>query len=639
VYRLDTIPFQHRDSRDAYDDIIKNFQTIRARVAFVSEGFDTARGDVVIATGWQTVAQALNATNFRQRFYFVQDYEVNFHPMGSSALIAYWTYTQELACICASPWLANMLTQRFGRWTRHFFLAYDRDIYFPLETSKRRSKLEQRPGSRIVLYARVSTARRAVELALLALEQLAKSGVKFHVDLFGEMNTWSSAPFPCRSHGILNAGDLAELYRDADIGICFSTTNYSIVPQEMMACGLPVVEIDGDSTRTTFPEDVVTFTGPHPLRIAADINALLKDQPRRDTQANAALLWTSQFDWEKSAKAVESALLERLLSEPASPSADAPKPIVARRPIKATVCIPVFNGGKSLLRLIKHLRSQRTPWLFEIVIVDSGSTDGSMQKLGASAGTPLSLRIATIPQHEFQHGRTRNLCANMAKGEFVAFLTQDALPTDDFWLYNLVTTLEHFPHAAGAFGRHIAMPTASPFMKHELITHFARLTQQPLALSRDTDIDRWNSGDQEWRQILHFFSDNNSCLRRSVWQRVPYPELDYGEDQVWADNIIRLGYEKVFAPSATVYHSHDHTPDETRARAAIEAFFFADAFGYQSYDDLRDFDEQLAAMQHSDMRWARGNGVSQAALTRQLTLNEAKLLGRRDGVRRALKAA
>ena len=61
------------------------------------------------------------------------------------------------------------------------------------------------------------------------------------------------------------------------IGICFSATNYSLVPQEMMACGLPVIEIEGESTRAVFPEDVVTLTGPHPCAIADSIEALLRD--------------------------------------------------------------------------------------------------------------------------------------------------------------------------------------------------------------------------------------------------------------------------------------------------------------------------------------------------------------------------
>jgi glycosyltransferase involved in cell wall biosynthesis len=635
-----TTPTQHCDSRDAYDDIIKNFQTIRARVAFAHEGFDQTKGDVVIATGWQTVARAMNATGFRQRCYLVQDYEVSFHPMGSSALVADWTYTQEMACICASPWLSRMLKQKYGRWTRHFFLAYDHEIYFPAPSSRVRTQKHRPSHLRIALYARSGTARRAVELALLALENVAALGLEFHVDLFGEDSMPARSPFPCTCHGILNALQLAELYRSADIGICFSTTNYSLVPQEMMACGLPVVEIDGDSTRAVFPNGVVTFTGPHPLAIAADVATLLNDRPRRRKQAAAALRWVSQFDWEKSARAVERALLERLVTRS---SGKAPRPsrsAASRAAVKASVCIPTYDGGDLLLQVVERLRSQRAPWPFEIVIVDSGSTDGSIQRVTTSAALAQpAVLVKQIPQSEFQHGRTRNLCASLALGEFVAFLTQDALPADEFWLYNIVTVLEHFPRAAGAFGCHVAWPTASPFIRRDVGGHFANLTRHPLAVSRDTNVDLWLSGENGWRQFLHYFSDNNSCLRRSVWQCVPYPELEYGEDQVWADIIIKLGYEKVYVPSATVYHSHDYTPAEAAARAATESFFFTTVFGYRAYDTTRSFEEQLADMQHADTRWAHREGVSQHDLALQLSLNEATLSGRTSGLLRAMGAA
>ncbi len=227
----------------------------------------------------------------------------------------------------------------------------------------------------------------------------------------------------------------------------------------------------------------------------------------------------------------------------------------------------------------------------------------------------------------------------MARGELVAFLTQDALPADDYWLDYLVTMLERFPRAAGAFGRHVAWPSASPFVKRELDEHFAGLARAGLVLSRDTDRELWRAGDPEWRQVLHFFSDNNACLRRCIWQQVPYPELVFGEDQAWADGIIRLGYEKVYVPSAVVYHSHDHGADEAFARAETEAQFFAGVFGYQVYDPARGFDDQLAAIQYADTGWARSHGISQQQLERQLVLNEARLRGRASGARRALEGA
>ncbi len=243
---------------------------------------------------------------------------------------------------------------------------------------------------------------------------------------------------------------------EADLGTCFSATNYSLVPQEMMACGLPVLELDGESTRAIFPAGVVTLAPPHPRAIATEIAALLKDAERRVRQAQAALCWVAQFNWETSAKAVERALLERL-----APAAR-PKPRSHKQPpvaINARVCIPTHNGGRLLRGVVERVRAQHAPWPFEMVIVDSSSIDASVDGLASDDGP--KVRIETIAKEEFQHGRTRNLCASLARGEFIAFLTQDALP-DGFWLYNMVTVMEHFPMRRG----HSAAICRGPMQAH-----------------------------------------------------------------------------------------------------------------------------------------------------------------------------
>lgn len=656
-------PVHHTNAAEAYDDIIKHFQTIRARVAFADNGLQNANGDAIFATGWQTVSRVLNASGFAERLYLVQDYEPSFHPMGSHALAAAWTYSQDLACICASPWLAQKLRDEHGRWTAHFSLAYDRAIYRSkpdgderFRSCRNRDSADRLP--RIALYARTGTARRAVELALLALQHLAAKGVRFHVDLFGEENPATRTPFSCINHGILAAEGLAELYRAADLGVCFSATNYSLVPQEMMACGLPVLEIDGASTRAVFPDGIVSFAKPHPLAIATEIEVLLSNPERCRRQADAALRWVSQFSWEASAKVVEEAILERLrlnkfveLIEATDKSLQlrtVKRGGKARRgaaevEIKASVCIPTFNGGALLADVLERVRSQRAPWPFEVVVADSGSNDGFVERLekliahGADGRPQVHLR--QIPKEEFQHGRTRNLLATLARGEFVAFLTQDALPAHEFWLYNLVSVLERFPDAAGAFGRHLPWPSSSPFVRRDVTKHFDDMLVHPLVVSHATmPIDAAAEDSAGWRQVLHYYSDNNSCLRRSVWSVVPYPEIEYGEDQVWAEKIIRLGYSKAYVPSASVYHSHNYTLTEITSRAETEARFFTDVFGYACYDGKLTFQEQLDAMNNADIRWARENGISDADLDRRLLENRAALFGRAIAVERVALA-
>jgi glycosyltransferase involved in cell wall biosynthesis len=613
-------PSTHKTPSHAYDDIVKHFTSVRADIGFTSDGFEQASGDIILATGWQTVARVCAAAGFAERAYFVQDYEPSFYAVGSQYLAAENTYHHDLACICASPWLAATLHDQFGRWTRHFWLAFDTKFYFPPQMPRAENAV-----LRIAVYARTCTARRSVELALLALEHLAAQGVVFHADLFGDVIEATRAPFPCTLHGVLDAEGLANLYRSCDLGICFSTTNYSLAPKEMMACGLPVLEIDRPSTQAIFPPDVVTLTGPDPIRVANDIEALLADAQRRARQAAAATAWIANFSWEKSAEMIETAMIERLTERGHTPVRVPSRS--RRKPLPlASVCIPTFNGGAALLRLLDVVRGQIAPWPFEMIVVDSSSTDGTAKAMQAMP----DLVFHSIPKKEFGHGKTRNHCAHLARGDAIAFLTQDAMPTDQSWLFNLVSVLMHFPNAAGAFGRHTADAAADKFTIRDITQHFAGMLDHPIALSRDTDPNRYASGDPNWRKLLHFFSDNNSCLRRSAWEKIPYPDIDYGEDQVWADQIIAAGWEKIYVPNAVVRHSHDYTPAETRQRAATEARFFREHFGYTMLDPSLPLSEQVAHMNRHDAHWAKSHGVDADAIARRCARNEARLIGYND---------
>jgi O-antigen biosynthesis protein len=87
-------------------------------------------------------------------------------------------------------------------------------------------------------------------------------------------------------------------------------------------------------------------------------------------------------------------------------------------------------------------------------------------------------------------------------------------------------------------------------------------------------------GSIEWRMTLHFYSDNNSAMRRSVWEKLPYPEVDWGEDQIWCWEMLKLGMTKAYADKAVVWHSHDLGEAEHIKVAASEGHMFARYFGY-----------------------------------------------------------
>ncbi len=247
---------------------------------------------------------------------------------------------------------------------------------------------------------------------------------------------------------------------------------------------------------------------------------------------------------------------------------------------RCAVVIPTKNAMRLLPKVMAKVIGQATPWSYEIIAIDSGSRDGTKEYLRGLE----RVRLIEIAPQDFGHGKTRNLGIDAADADFVALLTHDAEPVDEHWLANLVAAIDQDPRIAGVFGRHIAYETASPFTKSDLDRHFEGFLKHPLVVHRDLDPARF-AADEGWRQLLHFYSDNNSLIRKSVWETLPYPDVEFAEDQIWARNIIEAGYWKAYAPAATVYHSHDYDFMEQLRRAFDESRNFARYFGYRLSPD------------------------------------------------------
>ena len=122
-----------------------------------------------------------------------------------------------------------------------------------------------------------------------------------------------------------------------------------------------------------------------------------------------------------------------------------------------SVVIPVKDGGADLGRCLDAIGRQVVEHEVEVVIVDSGSRDGSAE-LARSRGA----RVHEIPASEFGHGRTRNLGAELARGEVLVFTSQDAFAADETWLATLVHSLAGTERVAGAYGRQLPHDDATP---------------------------------------------------------------------------------------------------------------------------------------------------------------------------------
>jgi glycosyltransferase involved in cell wall biosynthesis len=267
----------------------------------VHAGFEAWEGaDVVMATGWQTVAKVLRLPGAGARAYLVQDHEPEFYPTSAERGWAEWTYRQGLHCIAASPWLAGVLRERYGASATSFDLGIDHERYRPASVPRR--------ADRVLFYARAVTPRRAVPLGLLALAELDRRRPGIEIAFFGEARP-VAAPFPYRPLGVLEARELARAYSEATVGLVLSLTNPSLIPQEMLACGLPCVDVASDSMLATYGAGgPATLAPPEPIALCEAIEALLDDAARRERLVAAGLEWAAARTWPAAAAQVEAGL-------------------------------------------------------------------------------------------------------------------------------------------------------------------------------------------------------------------------------------------------------------------------------------------------------------------------------------------
>jgi rhamnosyltransferase len=219
-----------------------------------------------------------------------------------------------------------------------------------------------------------------------------------------------------------------------------------------------------------------------------------------------------------------------------------------------TVAILTYNGEKYLERILKKLSKQDFGEPFEVLVIDSGSTDRTLDIVAAHP----EVRLHQIPNSEFGHGKTRNLAAQLANGEFVAYLTHDAVPSTKHWLKELIDPFRRFPEVVAVLGKQVARPKAFPLQRYEIHGMFRHLgpdfgttlfyAPEDLKM-KPAEID-----------VMSYYSDVNSAVRkRFLLDVIPYRDVRYAEDQMFGRDVILGGYMKAYAPRAAVEHSNDLT--------------------------------------------------------------------------------
>lgn len=250
-----------------------------------------------------------------------------------------------------------------------------------------------------------------------------------------------------------------------------------------------------------------------------------------------------------------------------------------------SVVIPVKNGGLDLVRCLDAIARQEVDEEVEVVVVDSGSDDGSVQR-----AQRFGARVHQIPAEEFTHGGARNLGIALARGEIVVFTTQDAYAADETWLAALTAPLRRGDEqVAGVYGRQLPHDAAIPSERFFLdFLYGADPRTQRLASPERLSFE------------ATLFSNVNAAAPRAVLERFAFADdLVMSEDQEWSRRVLLAGLEIVYEPRAVVRHSHAYS-----LVGAFRRFFDSGASARRAY--VSDAWKSRDALRRAGARYALG---------------------------------
>jgi glycosyltransferase involved in cell wall biosynthesis len=313
IHLFDPDGLESRSGGELREEIRSRFVEVDAPVFRDLERFSGA--DVVIATEWRTAFPVRDLPGCREKVYLVQDDEPQFYATSSQSIWAEESYRMGYRCIAYTPWMADILRERWGLEAHYFECGTDTDVYeFGDEAGRE-------PGL-VAMYARKETDRRAVDLALAGLATAFERRPSLRVVAFGS-NLEVNAPFTLEDIGVQPPRELAKLYSRASAGIVFSLTTHSLVAHEMMASGLPVVELEGDNVASAIggSGELVELAERTPDSIADAVERLLDDRERATAMAGRARSFVEERTWERAGDQVEAALLD-YMARPRSGAGD-----------------------------------------------------------------------------------------------------------------------------------------------------------------------------------------------------------------------------------------------------------------------------------------------------------------------------
>lgn len=226
--------------------------------------------------------------------------------------------------------------------------------------------------------------------------------------------------------------------------------------------------------------------------------------------------------------------------------------------IEASVIVRCCNEGKYIGKLLSGIMSQKADFKYEIILVDSGSTDDTLEK-----ARQYPVTIVEISPENFSFGYSLNKGIERSTGRVAVFISAHCYPEDENWLKEMVLPFGE-ERTAMVYGR----------QRGDETTRFAERRI----------FEKWFPNESVKAQGHPFCNNANAAVRRSLWEEHRYDETLSGlEDLAWADNIQSLGYQIHYNADALIIHVHNETYRQIYNRYKREAIAFHRIFKNETF--------------------------------------------------------
>ncbi|ABK44944.1 glycosyl transferase, family 2 [Magnetococcus marinus MC-1] len=261
-----------------------------------------------------------------------------------------------------------------------------------------------------------------------------------------------------------------------------------------------------------------------------------------------------------------------------------------------SVVIPVKNEADKLGACLQAILTQSHEVL-EIIVIDSGSTDGTQDLAQRFA----KVKLVQIEPAQFNHGATRNQAIAMTRGEFVLCTVGDAQAVDRFWIERLLAGFTD-DAVVGVCGQQV-VPHRADTNPVEWFRPQSIATSQRYQF---VDADTFAAAPVEQRKAACSWDNVTALYRRQAIIETPFTTFPYGEDLLWAHAQLNMGRALVYQPSAQVYHYHlmNHQTTMKRTLVVLNLLYRVHGFVHAPYPWL------LTTLRGWYTIWHRATGLT-----------------------------